>query len=294
MDIIAVQRDELGLLQLVASDVTDRTPQIVQSLVQTAENLAIAAGRNAQLDTASVSESAEFEFDPFDVGELKRINAGLRRFGFCVFVAGYSFPESQCGDRRHEAPAGPQSLVFKTLPVRSEAALAGILYRPSLTYKLVILRKADPNGRGPWTLHMHRSIEMPNISPVLSIGVERAMFTQRTTKLSFDHGVLTDVAIHKDSELVGFVNIPLAVAQAVVDVPAQIVQIRINDVDQQAQLIQTQSQLLDALNSYRATLANAGTVGGQPRSATRGASLGDCTDSGGSPTDCLRLYGVVR
>lgn len=290
-DVIAVQRDDagLGLLSQVTSNVTDRTPEIAQTLITTAENLAIAAARSGTLEAAP-TDTAEFEFDPFDEAELGAINSGLERFGLCVFIEGYSFPETQCAPRGRKVRSS--DLVFREAPVRPDATRAGILYRPNLTYKLVILRRASRTT--PWTLFIHRTIEMPNISPILSIGVERAMFTQRTTKLTFDHGVLSDVSIHKDSELVGFVKIPLAAAQAIVDLPTQIVQVRINDTNQQASLIQTQSQLLDALKSYQDTVNGGRSASLPQRSATRGAVIGDCTDVGRGQTDCLKLFGVTR
>lgn len=294
-DIIAVERDEnTGTLKTVASDVTDRTPQIAQTLVNTAENLAIAGARGALL-TAAPGDTVDLQFDPFDLVELRTVNHSLRSFGFCLYIEGHSFspdqitPERWCDSPRQDSFANPNDMIFKALPIPPAASKSGILYRPALTYRLIIYRKSDPQ-RDRWTLFKTKTIEMPNIAPVLSIGVERAMFARRATLLTFTGGVLTGVQIHKTSELVGFVSIPLQVAQAIVDIPAQIIKIRISDVNQSAELIQTQSQLIDAVNSYNTTLATLVQSGGTvPPAANRGAFLGGCTDVGIKPSDCATL-----
>jgi hypothetical protein len=48
------------------------------------------------------------------------------------------------------------------------------------------------------------------------------------TSLGFDHGILTEVDINKPSEALAFMDIPLAIAKAFVDVPAQLVQLKFN------------------------------------------------------------------
>ena len=176
----------------------------------------------------------------------------------------------------------------------------GVLYRPTAAYKVVILRKTDPHGSDPWTLYQTIRVDMVNASPVLSIGLERAAFANRKTTIHFDPpGTLTDVAIDKDSEAVGFGAIPLAVAQAIVDVPAQILQIRIADTQSHAALIQAQGNLFQAVSNYNQLLAQQAAknpAGTPPRSTTirSGEFVGGCIDAGGDPTTCSNLGASVR
>jgi hypothetical protein len=301
-DVVTVQRDpSTGLLASISSDVTDRTPQIINSLVATAENLTIAAARQASLTTG---DTLDIEFDPFVPPELAAAKVALRRFGFCLYVEGHSFP-AVAGDaqqmlaRAHQwcdAPGLPPypdpAERFSALPVPPETMHAGVLYRPNMTHKIVILYKKDPNGPGPWTLYQTKRLDMPNVSPVLSIGVERAMFTERQTTLNFNEGVLTDVAVNKKSELVGFVSIPLAVAQAIVSIPQQIVTLRISDINNQTALLNAQNSLLQAVATYQSTIAsNPLSAAGTPQSARlRGGQLiGGCLDAHGPPEVCANL-----
>jgi hypothetical protein len=298
-DKITVQRDTNGLLKTISSNVIDRTPEIAAKLIETGEDLAIAAARSAAVPIVA-GDKADLEFDPFNWDELMAVKRALRRFGFCVYIEGYSFHlgsrdpgealaagQAWCNQAN---PGRPQPLTdeFASLPVSPEVMNSGVLYRPNVTYKIVILRRTDPGSRDPWTLFQTKRLDMPNISPVLSVGIERAVFTSRKTALNFNKGVLTDVAIEKKSELVGFVSIPLAAAKAIVDVPGQIVTIRLTDTNNKTALLAAQTQLIEAIAAYKVATANT-TIGSLPgRSATltdrRSAEIyGACQNAGGGP-----------
>jgi hypothetical protein len=303
-DIVTVQRDNQGLLTSVSSNVTDKTPQIVQAFIQTGENLAIAAARDAK--TAPTVDTLTMQFDPFLWQDLMTAKVALRRFGFCLYVEGFSFPASglspaalrDAADRWCSTEAGrtpPYENPLYTLatsPVSPEAMRTGILYRPKIAYKVVILRKADPNDHKPWTLYQTIRIEMVNASPVLSIGIDRAAFANRKTTVNFDYGTLTDVAVDKQSEAAGFVTIPLSIAQAIVDVPAQILQLRIADTQNQAALLQAQGQLFQAMAQYSQLVGQQSPglpAGASLRSTSSGQVISNCLNGNGDPSYCYSL-----
>lgn len=315
-DIVTAKRDANGLLSVITSEVIDKTPEIARTLTAIGANIALQTGRGAQLTEARPGDSVELEFDPFTWRELALANKALRRFGFCLYVEDYSFPKPRRSAARLDAVAQRwcerpwhyrrPEVSLARLPVPSEVMKTGVLYRPNATHKIVILRKADPGRRGArhWKLFQTKRVQVPNVSPVLSLGVDRAAFTSRKTTLKFNGGVLTDVQIEKGSELVGFVSIPLAVAKAVVDVPAQIVKLRIADTQNAGALLTAQSQLLDAIARHEEVLAGGGggrsTVGGGRRRAlirntsySTGLLIGGCRDAGGGPA-CDNLPNVRR
>jgi hypothetical protein len=295
-DVVTVQRDPAtGLLTGLSSDVTDRTPQIINTLIATGENLAIAAGRTGTTGTPTTNETLDIEFDPFVYSELMAAKRAMQRFGFCLYVEGYSFPSAShssgaslvaaqrwCSARYPPAYQNP-SARFSSPPVAPEIMRTGVLYRPNMTQKIVLLQKADPDGPGPWLLYQTKRFEMPNVSPILSVGVQRAIFANRKTTLAFNNGVLTDVAIDKGSELAGFVQIPLAVAQAVVSVPGQIITFRLTDANNQAALLNAQSQLIQTVATFNQTVAGNAAAGNSPRSTDlrNGRMFGACVDAGG-------------
>jgi hypothetical protein len=171
---------------------------------------------------------------------------------------------------------------------------SGVLYRPNIAHKVVILRRRDPGGRAPWTVYQTKQVDMPNISPVLAIGVDRAIFANRKTTLSFSKGVLTDVAINKGSELVGFVQIPLAVAKAIVDVPGQIVTLRLVDTQNKTALLTAQTQLIQAIAAYRQTTGSDPILGrSAPLPEERRARIrAACADANGLAELCKGLAGT--
>jgi hypothetical protein len=97
-------------------------------------------------------------------------------------------------------------------------------------------------------------VEMPNIAPVFSIGVERSMFVKRTTRLDFDAGVLRDITIEKPSELVEFMEVPLVLVQALVKIPAEVVKVRLASTSNQKLLLDTQRELLATQRDYFKTV----------------------------------------
>lgn len=305
-DAVTVKRNERGLLLSISSAVEDRTPEIAAALVQTAENFTIAAGRTVSVPGPQ-PDKLTIQFDPFVWDDLIMANEGLRRFDFCIYVEGFSFPIKGLDSERARRAASswcsapyrydPRVYAFADLPVAPELMRQGILYRPLASHKVVLLHRKEGN----WDLYQTQRFDMPNASPVLSIGVDRALFTRRSTAIYFDQGSLSDVAVDKGSELEGFVTIPLAVAKAVVDIPAQIVQLRLADTQSHAALIQAQGSLLNAVASYSNLIASRNPSSPGRRSAplpsgdTRsGQFVGACIDSNGPPEDCKSLSGGAR
>jgi hypothetical protein len=127
----------------------------------------------------------------------------------------------------------------------------GVLYRPSLPHKVVVMRNLAPPKPGRWRQERIFPVDMPNAAPVFSVGVDRTYFTERNTTLTFDYGVLKDVQLVKGSELNSIAEIPLRVAQAITTIPAQIVQVRINRTNNEEALIAAQAKLIATLRDFR-------------------------------------------
>lgn len=308
IDQVTVARDPNGLLLNIGSNVEDRTPVIINKLIQTGENLSLAAARDNTV-AENPTDTLTLTIDPFLWSDLMLAKSGLRRFGYCLYVEGYSFPieglsaaqiqaaaSKWCSqDANSTAPYEHPLQKFSSLPVSPEVMSGGVLYRPRTAHKIVILEKSDPYGRGPWELYQTKRFDLPNVSPVLAIGIERAAFTKRITTLNFNQGTLADVQVDKDSELAGFVSIPLTLAKAIADVPAQLIKIRLADVQGQAALVQAQGQLVNALSAYDKLVhpvpVAAVAPAGLPKSTDvrQGEFTGGCVDAGGPQQVCKDL-----
>jgi hypothetical protein len=304
-DDIVVKRVD-GLLTTIQSNVKDETPAIAQKLA-TAVGQAVVAGAGRGLETPRDKDTITVKFDPLDGEELRRANQGLRRYGYCIYVEGESFDAgAYTGAAWCSRPDFPsyfsQRARAAKAPIAPEASQVGILYRGLVSYKLVLLKKSDPTSGEPWSMVLSKRLDLPNNSPVYSIGLPRAAFATRSATLTFNQGVLTAVKVDKGSELVGFVQIPLSIASAIVNVPAQILSIRTNYILGQADLVQAQTNLFNDQLAYMKELKNAPpalfpqTASANPAAANR-ELIWRCLDAVGpnDPPDlCKNLMGNAQ
>jgi hypothetical protein len=297
VDRIAVKRDANGMLERVYTKVSDKTKDIALKVLQT---VGAAVTRSPTLRSAGVSAIADtttivqLTFDPFNRFEASMANARLTELGYCVYIAGATFdreiaPEAYCSNpARYDAAEmfvkAPRAATPAPAVLR-EASTRGIVYRPNLNRELVIMQRPEPNLRsGTWRRFLVEQIEMPNDAPAFSIEVPRSLFVERVTDISFNNGTLTNVQVVKPSELEVFVDIPLAVIEAVTAWPYEKLQVRINDINNQENLIRAQAALLQSQRDYNALLvADQGAPA--PSNVAQDTVAAVCTGSG---TDCVQ------
>jgi hypothetical protein len=246
------------LLQVIATDSIDETAYIAKVLIRTlfvglSGNSTFNTDRAITQDQAGVRK-LDLEYDPFDLQQTAAINDALRKYGFCVLVQGVTFEresdtiDSYC-DHPKQAALRAQALT-RTLKVAEEAKVEqqvrGVLYRPRLPYTVTLFVKNNLKLKGGWRLRASEIVEMENISPVLSLGIERAIAAQRKTMVFFDQGVVQNVCIFKSSELQPLVEIPLEIARSVVALPANVVQVQISSLSNDKQLVDAQDKLIKA------------------------------------------------
>jgi hypothetical protein len=268
-DQIVVERTN-GLLDHVHANASDKSLEVAESIVNTAlvgvTGNPNAAMRAARFKFDETTEVADFIFDPFDRQRLSQINESLGLFGYCIFIDGHTLGpfNDEAIQEYCDKPAVYQQQFYKAPPlaVRDDVIrpnFGGIAYRTNATRAFYVMRKRDPGSRSRWLLHASQMIEMPNESPIFSIAVDRSAFVTRDTNLMFKSGVLTNVTISKPSEALAAAGFTLRLAQTLVDVPAQIIRVRIQAVnnrkaiiDAQNQLIYTQAQYAKTVESLRA------------------------------------------
>ena len=201
----------------------------------------------------------------------------------------------------------------------------GILYRPALTHRLIVLKRDDPKSRDDWKVHQILSVRMPNAAPAFEVRIERNTFVKRTTSLDFESGVLTTMKIIKDnSELNELVTLPITIAQIAVTIPTDILKFQLAETNARKNLITSQQAYINSLIALQAIQAKDGDGDGTPGGTPApGARLGDetafvvesckgefgtdttevegcvgrtfmCTktDSGASLENCLRTAGI--
>ena len=122
--------------------------------------------------------------------------------------------------------------------------LPGLLYRPRVPYRLSVFRKLDPGGSDRWKLSETQQVALENLSPVLSLDVRRAAFAGRNANFVFNSGTLVTACVSKNSEIEGFVDIPLQISKSLVALPATIVSVQVNQIAAQTNLVNAENQLM--------------------------------------------------
>lgn len=283
-DTIRVTRTPDGLLQSVTSNVRDRTPDIAIKLINAAADAALLSRLDGE---SKEQEKIDVTFDPLEPSELLPAKKALRRFGVCLYVENESFdrattrPQDWCA--RREVPRYRSALAaFSAMSASTTTSAEGILYRPNISHKIVVMRKMDPDGPGEWTLTESKRVDMPNISPVFSLAIQRTLFSQNQTEVTFNKGVLADIRIDKGSELYGAVVIPLALAQRLSTIPTELIQLRIADTQADIAMLQAETAL------FNATLDYAKAVTPPPQGAGASELLSNCLNGAADSANCLK------
>ena len=269
-DTLIVSRNQKLLLGRISSSADDKSTDIIKDIIRTifvgitGDPQFGNADRSALPGQLGDTKRLEFRFDPFDIDQTDLINNSLRRYGFCVFVKHSAFlarhPDinTYCDN---PIGSGRRRIEKRILKISTDkdtdvppSFTQGVFYRARLPYDFVVMIKPNRQARGGWKLRGSKSVLFENASPVFSVGVNRTYFAERKTSLVFDQGTLRDVQIDKDSELVKFVEIPLAIAKSIAAVPTSILQVRIDDTNNRHKLIKAQLDLLTSHKEYLESL----------------------------------------
>ncbi|MEM8971186.1 MAG: hypothetical protein AAGD43_03880 [Pseudomonadota bacterium] len=251
------------LLKFVASNSVDKSAVVLRKLIRT---IFIGLSQNAEFvdtrgrntpgpDTKKVVVT-NLEFDPFSPYEVADVNHRIRRLGFCLVLEDYAFNRELAQTSRYcnaprkvsaRYPSIKADIVRFERRVTDKADIKGIHYRPKAPYRLGIYVRSDPGDPySRWRLAKLEVIKLENISPVLALGVDRAIFAQRRTALVFDDGVLAQVCISKGSEALGFIEVPLDIVYGLVALPSQIIQVRIASANLNASVSTAEDKVIKA------------------------------------------------
>jgi hypothetical protein len=203
-----------------------------------------------------------------EIGSLDTVSQDGRRF-----CSDYKFLRQRRA-RFDEAYAAYEQAV--DLPAR----VPGILYRPRQPFRVFVYAKDDPKGLDSWRLVRTAHLKLENVSPVLSLGVERAIFSARRTAFLFDRGALVGWCVSKKSELLAAMEIPLEVVRSIVALPTAVLMVRVDQVTKNNELLGAERDLLKLQRQYigflldsKATTSPLGTKNKDTNFGTKGPEL---------------------
>lgn len=155
-----------------------------------------------------------YKLDPTDPADLASVNRSLSEKNLSLVV---------------DPPSAPKI---------EHTKLDGIAYRPlaPLTLKLM----AGENEADSL------SILLPNGAPVLCLPVSRSGFVERVGTINFQDGLIKSIALKKPSEALAFISIPIEIGKAIVSIPAELLQIKINTENDKKDLYDAQKSRIEA------------------------------------------------
>src|SRR3546814_7951437 len=74
---------------------------------------------------------------------------------------------------------------------------------------------------------------LPTKAKLVAIPVKRAAVVENTTTIDFEEGTLKQVDISKPSEVLEIVSLPVEILKAIVAIPAELIQLKIDTTNQE-------------------------------------------------------------
>ena len=219
-DDLMIETEGKGFLSKGTANSKDRAADIVESAVKilmTNIGGTPFTGKLRSLPTAGLDEKhvLTVQLDPFDPGDLDGNNRLLREHGYCIamrdrldaMLPGSCGPGGGKGDGL--APAAGHRLV--SWPQSGQ----GFFYRRPIEHKIVVYKRTG----GRWSPIWAGSHRFEQQAELLEIKVDRGAFIEQKASLTFSEGVLANYTMNKPSELLGFMQIPTVIVNAVVQIP---------------------------------------------------------------------------
>lgn len=282
---ITREGDAKLLLGKIETEFDDRSLDIATAIVNAGATAAAAGVRGAVGVKDKKYIVASYQFDPFDYKEIVRVNRALRELDHCVFLDPTGDPlvpvwhGQLCGGNANVRPEHTEYYGMKIIsgkPPPKSVSDEGILYRPLLNHKLVVMkRNHDPVG-ALWQVFETKRVAMTNAAPAFVLEVKRYSFVNAKMNIEFKNGVLSRVQLKKPSEGLAFSEFVLGVAQTIVAIPVRALVIGTTEATNRRDLIKAQADLIAALRSYDRELAkqNRSAIGNASQNgATRAAAI---------------------
>ncbi|MDD5261266.1 MAG: hypothetical protein PHD76_05390 [Methylacidiphilales bacterium] len=231
-----------GFLNKVSSTTEDKSPAIVAKLGELATDAAKLAVMTGGAPPKTVKAATlDFVFDrvinPFDPREMREV-CDILRNGAGLNLSFKTEMNSKSRTGWFDA---------SNRGVRSSRS-GGIFYRPLLPYRLAFTPSAKSDSYS-----LSQIVYLPDEAPLLTLEIKRAAFVKNSTTIEFENGVLKSVSYKKPSEVYGFIDIPINLAQQALSIPGELLSVRVQNinnekkgVDANAALLQSQKEHLDA------------------------------------------------
>ena len=208
-----------GLLTSVGSTNVDQTGTALLKIAELAGVIATSFKASASTNLpANRPPRIELMFTPDDVGDgVNGPNSTLKKGGLSVEV------------KKNFPPLPPAGRDMPPVDAKGRSSRPGICYRPLLPYTVIVKDEIDQS-------ESQAVLMLPNEGPILSLIPRRATLVTARTSIQFDHGCPTAFSFDRDSPGLAWVSLPLDMVKAFLSAPAELVQLKLNLANTNAQL----------------------------------------------------------
>ncbi|RMG28431.1 MAG: hypothetical protein D6730_05575 [Bacteroidetes bacterium] len=233
-DKIDIQFSKEGFLKRIDTTMEDKTGAVVDAIVDTVAEVA-----KAVTGLRSVGEPVKlFEeiIDPFDEATMSRINGMLAQVGNGFTLGLEPLVATQASGESSSLESGPET--------PTGANLFGVYCRPVEPYQFIV-RSGNVEQR--------QLVMLPHHEVVHFVEIPYARFVTNKFTMEFnDTGYPISIHVEKPSQALAIIEMPLRVIKAILDIPAQIFQFRINYNNQRLQSVKSEQALQQALQQREA------------------------------------------
>lgn len=244
-DSVVFEITQKGLLTYVSGKSKDQRGALIGKIAE----LAVEIGKAVALDeeevkrvllkvsidpTASADSTGKTEVEKVSA-RVSELTNGELAVGFTPLEASKSIIDKKCSE-----------------------CTSGIRFRPLLPYGVTVTRNGKAISSG--------IVLLPNQAPIFSMTLARASFVEKETKITFLDGILTKYEITKPSQALGFIQIPIDIAKAIVSIPSSILQFKIDQTTQQKNFDVAKREAIEAqaaLGAARGGQGQGSGTGGQ-------------------------------
>lgn len=268
-----------GFLRRVSTVIEDQTGEFIKRIGELGSTLATSLGTTRELAPAEVKDLFNGQIDPFDEKVMEAINKGLQQQ-----VGGMTLSARMLGVEV-SATEGPQSNA------------SGIYYKPLGTCELTLSYDGGSTSTTARIPHPHL---------LGFITIPQGAWVKNTFEVTFDEtGMPATINLQKPSTALAAVEVPINILKAIIAIPTQLIQLRVNLQNTRQQALTDQlaadkkmAEIESELDTYRkeqqatnAAKVRGGIPGAHSGTDTRSledASQGDATVNNGELEERLK------
>lgn len=249
-----------GLLETINVTTEDRLAHIISKLTnakETTENSFLGQTEkhviyNVRNNKKTITKILEFTRD-FEIKTIS-VNAAENLIEWRICIANEFGVESPKFITAHfnissddaQSNLVPLPNIINASSCKDDFSIPGILTRPLVNKKLLLKTKGEYNSKD-----VSIDIIIADTNRIINIPITRSPFVKKSNTITIVDGLVISNEIVHPSIVEGFVSIPVNVAKALISIPAQLIQLKIDNTKRESEFEKARFSLQSSINENR-------------------------------------------